>query len=56
VMQAYIETRADALRDEGQNPNALIGALDDDTPGPSLLQCFAELALAPARVDLSCGA
>jgi len=57
VMQAYIETRADALRDEGQNPDALIAALDDDTPGPSLLQCFAELALAlaPARA-VSCGA
>lgn len=46
AMQAYIETRADALRKENQDPAALIDALAGDTSGPAVLRRFAELALA----------
>jgi len=56
VMQAYIEARADALRDEAQDPAALIAALDQNPPGHALLQRFAELASAPTRAELSCSA
>lgn len=44
IMRAYIEARSAPLRAEGQDPAALIGALDDNPNGHPFLARFAELA------------
>ncbi|MBS3744841.1 MAG: glutamine amidotransferase [Wenzhouxiangellaceae bacterium] len=44
IMAAYIEARAAPLHAEGQNPAALIEALDENPNGRPLLARFAELA------------
>jgi GMP synthase (glutamine-hydrolysing) len=54
AMRAYIETRSDALRDEGQDPAALIEALAGESAGPSVLRRFAELACAATTSDQQC--
>lgn len=45
IMRAYIEARAGALEAEGQDPTALIAALDDNPNGRPFLARFAELAV-----------
>jgi len=44
IMQAYIEARADVLREEGQNPKALHHGLGDNADGERLLRRFARIA------------
>jgi len=44
IMRAYIEARAKPLQAEGQDPAALIEALDDNPNGHPFLARFAELA------------
>lgn len=44
IMRAYIQARSAPLRAEGQDPAALIDALDDNLNGHPFLARFAELA------------
>jgi len=44
IMRAYIQARSEPLEAEGQDPAALLDALDDNPKGYPLLARFAELA------------
>jgi GMP synthase (glutamine-hydrolysing) len=44
VVRVYVEERADALRAEGLDPDALLAATRASDDGPALLKRFAELA------------
>lgn len=46
IMRAYIQARSALLEKEGQDPTALIEALDDNPNGQPILARFAELARA----------
>ena len=64
VMRAYIESRADALRAEGQDPDALIADVASESrpkpPGAELLRRFIDLASTQAGAqtlpEQTCGA
>jgi GMP synthase (glutamine-hydrolysing) len=49
-MRAYIEVRADALRDEGLDPDALLAAVRETEAARLLLERFAHAALNRQRV------
>src|SRR5690606_8748056 len=45
VMRAYLEDRADVLRAEGLDPDALLARVRPSGDGPAILRRFAEIAL-----------
>ena len=51
IMKSYIQARSGPLEAEGQDPSALIGALDANPNGRPFLARFAELARAVAGAD-----
>lgn len=54
-MHAYIEARADALREEGLDPDALARGVVETEAARSLLECFAQAALAGGLADVARG-
>ncbi|HVX05495.1 MAG TPA: glutamine amidotransferase [Rhodanobacteraceae bacterium] len=50
VMRAYIEVRAETLREEGLDPDALLAAVRETEAARLLLERFAQAALAHQRV------